>query len=266
MYQVDAFTDRAFGGNSAAICPLEAFLDDATSQMIARENNLSETAYIVEKGQEGDAPVYALRWFTPTTEVDICGHATLASAHVVLSHLHPDAPAVHFDTRSGRLIVVRDGDKLRMNFPLMPPKPIDIPEGLGAAMGAEPSAVLKSDLGDRDLLLIYGNADVIKGLEPDLQALTAFAPYGFVASAPGEGDTDFVSRCFFPNHGIPEDPVTGSAHCVMAPYWAARLGKDKMFAEQISARHGDLWLEMKGDRLLITGKAVEVMRGALFIS
>ncbi|TNE62668.1 MAG: PhzF family phenazine biosynthesis protein [Alphaproteobacteria bacterium] len=266
IYQVDAFTSRAFGGNSAAICPLDAFLDDATAQMIARENNLSETAYIVRRGDEGDVPVFDLRWFTPTTEVDICGHATLASAHVVLAHLAPDAPAVHFETRSGRLTVTRDGDRLTMDFPALPPKPVTTPEGLGAAMGAEPDMVLKSDRGDRDLLLVYPDEALVRGLNPDQAALKAFAPYGFIASAPGSGDADIVSRCFFPNHGIPEDPVTGSAHCVMVPYWAERLGKQTLFARQISQRGGELWLKDKGDRILITGQAVEVMRGALFLA
>lgn len=262
IYQVDAFTNRAFGGNPAAVCPLGTFLPDSLMQSIALENNLSETAFIVPMSGDAD---YHLRWFTPGVEVALCGHATLATAHIVFTHLRPELNIVRFQTLSGLLTVVRDGDWYRMDFPSLPPFPFEAPEGLGAAMGAEPEAVLKSEQGDRDLLLVYADADKVQTLAPDLNALKAFAPYGFIATAPGDEGTDFVSRCFFPNHGIGEDPVTGSAHCVSAPYWAERLGKTQLFAQQISARGGDLWLEVKDDRVLISGQAVQVMQGMLSI-
>lgn len=195
----------------------------------------------------------------------LCGHATLAAAHVVFSCLQSQLDTVKFKTLSGVLTVVRAGDCYQMDFPALTPQPFGAPAGLGAAMGAEPTAVLKSEQGDRDLLLVYQDQAAIEALEPDLNALKAFAPFGFIATARGEGDVDFVSRCFFPNHGIGEDPVTGSAHCVSAPYWAERLGKTELFAQQISARGGDLWLEVAGDRVLISGQAVQVMQGLLTI-
>ena len=263
IYQVDAFTGRVFGGNPAAVCLQDAFPPDVLLQSIALENNLSETAFIVPvDGVQAD---YHLRWFTPGVEVALCGHATLAAAHVVFNHLQPELDAVRFQTLSGVLTVARNGDRYRMDFPSLKPLPYKAPPGLGAAMGAEPDAVLKSEQGDRDLLLVYPNQTVIEALAPDLIALKAFTPFGFIATAPGEGDVDFVSRCFFPNHGIGEDPVTGSAHCVFAPYWAERLGKTQLFARQISARGGDLWLEVADDRVLISGQTVQVMQGTLTI-
>ncbi len=263
IYQVDAFTSQAFGGNPAAVCPLDAFLPDDVLQAIALENNLSETAFIVPlDGAEAD---YHLRWFTPGTEVALCGHATLATAHVVFTHLCPAFKTVRFQTLSGILTVKRLGDRYQMDFPSYPPAPFEAPTGLGAAMGAEPDAVLKSEQGDRDLLLVYPDAATVAALTPDLGALTAYAPFGFIATAPGDGDVDFVSRCFFPNHGLGEDPVTGSAHSVSGPYWAKHLGKVQLYAQQISARRGDLWLDVVGDRILISGYAVEVMRGTFIL-
>jgi len=262
FYQVDAFTDRAFAGNPAAVCVLPAFPSDEVLQAIAAENNLAETAFIV-----ATAPGhYDLRWFTPTVEVEICGHATLASAHVVFTHLEPDLDMVAFETRSGTMTVTREaGGRLCLDFPNYAPAPFPCPEGLGRAMGDEPEAVLKSEQGDRDLLLVYASAADVAALVPDQMALRAFAPFGFIATARGEGDLDFVSRCFFPNHGIPEDPVTGSAHCVSAPYWAARLGKTCLRAKQISTRSGDLWLEVGAARVKIAGHAVEVIRGTMTV-
>ncbi len=261
IYQVDAFTNRAFGGNPAAVCLLDVFLDDKTLQSIALENNLSETAFLVPT-TDADTE-YHLRWFTPGVEVALCGHATLATAHVVFTHLQSDLETVRFKTLSGVLMVKRMADMYQMDFPNLPPVPFAAPLGLGSAMGAAPIAVLKSEKADRDLLLVYPNQQTVAALQPDMAALKAFAPYGFITTAPGEGDIDFVSRCFFPNHGIGEDPVTGSAHCVSAPYWAGKLGKDELFAQQVSARGGDLWLQVAGDRLLISGQAVEVMHGVL---
>lgn len=263
IYQVDAFTNRAFGGNPAAVCPLEKFFEDALLQAIALENNLSETAFIVPL--EGDAADYHLRWFTPGTEVALCGHATLATAHIVFTHLRPDLEVVRFQSMSGVLTVAKVGSRYQMDFPSYPPVPFEIPMGLGTAMGAEPDSVLKSEEGDRDLLLIYPDQATVAALDPNLIALKEFAPFGFIATAPGDGDLDFVSRCFFPNHGLAEDPVTGSAHSVSGPYWAKQLGKQKLVAQQISARRGDLWLEVQGDRILISGEAVETLRGTFFV-
>lgn len=263
LIQVDAFTGHAFGGNPAAVCPLSAFPDDHLLQAIALENNLSETAFIVAlDGAEAD---YHLRWFTPGVEVALCGHATLASAHVVFTHLRPDLDVVRFQTLSGILTVTRTGGRYQMDFPSLHPFEVEKPEGLGAAMGQEPLKVCKSDRADRDLLLVYENEDTVASLTPDLTALKAFAPFGFIATAPGDGDADFVSRCFFPNHGIGEDPVTGSAHCVSAPYWADVFGKNELFAQQISARGGDLWLTVRANRVLIAGETVEVMRGTMML-
>ncbi len=262
FYQVDAFTNQPFRGNPAAVCVLPTFPDDSLMQQIAAENNLAETAFIVRR--DGAEARYNLRWFTPTVEVEICGHATLASAHIVFTHLEPEAQRVTFETRSGIMPVIRQADgKLCLDFPNYAPSPFACPAGLGAAMGQEPRAVLKSEKGDRDLLLVYQSAAEVRALTPDLHALTNYAPFGFIATAPGEGGIDFVSRCFFPNHGIPEDPVTGSAHCVSAPYWARVLEKTSLRARQVSQRGGDLWLKVTEDRVLISGYAIEVISGTM---
>lgn len=235
---------------------------ESLMQRIAQENNLSETAFIVP-ASSGTAD-YQLRWFTPVMEVQLCGHATLATAHIVFTHLHPEWDRVRFDTASGVLTVVRKGDRYEMDFPSLHPHEGETPKGLGAAMGHEPLLVCKSDRADRDLMLVYDKAEIVQNMRPNMEALKAFAPFGFIATAPGEGDVDFVSHCFFPNHGIAEDPVTGSAHCVSAPYWAERFGKTDLRARQVSARGGDLWLLVEGDRVKISGQAVEVLRGTLF--
>lgn len=262
FYQVDAFTNKSFEGNPAAVCVLQDFPDDALMQQIAAENNLAETAFIVRRGQA--TTHYDLRWFTPSVEVEICGHATLASAHVVFAHLEPDANRVVFETRSGTMTVTHQADgRLWLDFPNYEPEPVSCPEGLAAAMGIAPVAVLRSNKGDRDLLLVYPGMADVEALTPDLSALTGFAPFGFVATARGEGGIDFVSRCFFPNHGIPEDSVTGSAHCVSAPYWAKVLGKNTLRARQVSQRGGDLWLSVADDRVHIGGYAVDVISGTM---
>jgi len=264
IFQVDAFTPIAFKGNPAAVCPLPQFLPDETLQAIAGENNLSETAYIVEL--DGSSADYHLRWFTPTVEVKMCGHATLAAAFVVFNHLRPDSDTVRFDTLSGILTVRRMREKLLMDFPVLTVAKIETPVGLVEAMGHKPTAVYKGEEGDRDLLLVYDSPATIQKLTPDSAALRKFAPYGFIATARGAGDIDFVSRCFFPNHGIEEDAVTGSAHCVMGPYWSEKLGKKALFARQLSKRGGDLWLNIPGDgRMEIAGQAVEVMKGEIII-
>ncbi len=264
FYQIDAFTDQPFKGNPAAVCPLDHFLADDLLQAIAAENNLAETAFIVEEdGTEAD---YHLRWFTPTTEVEICGHATLASAFVVFKYLKPQLECIRFKTLSGILTVTQARGKLTMDFPALPAELVATPTGLGAAMGEEPLAVYEGSEGDRDLLLVYETAETIQKLSPDLVALRAFVPFGFIATAKGQGREDFVSRCFFPNHGIDEDAVTGSAHCVSGPYWAQKLGKKSLHARQVSQRGGDLWLKVAGNgRVEISGNAVEVIKGTIFI-
>jgi predicted PhzF superfamily epimerase YddE/YHI9 len=255
IYQVDAFTDSLFGGNPAAVCPLEAWLPDATLQAIAAENNLSETAFFVR--QDGD---YALRWFTPTVEVDLCGHATLASGHVVLSFIEPARDSVSFHTvKAGTLKVSRRGDMLVMDFPARPAATCAAPPGLLESLGGTPGEVLCA----RDYLIVYDSAADIAALDPDLSALAKVDCWGAIVTAPGEHGIDFVSRFFAPAQGVPEDPVTGSAHCTLVPYWAKRLGKMDLEARQISRRGGALRCALKGDRVSIGGRAVVYLEGKL---
>jgi PhzF family phenazine biosynthesis protein len=255
MYQVDAFTDSLFGGNPAAVCPLLAWLPDATMQAIAAENNLAETAFFVRDGDD-----YALRWFTPTVEVDLCGHATLASGHVVFSFLEPQRNSVSFHTvKAGTLVVSRDADMLVMDFPARPAAPCDAPAGLLAALGGTPHEVLRA----RDHLIVYDSAAEIAALKPDLAALAKVDCWAAIVTAPGENGIDFVSRFFAPAQGVPEDPVTGSAHCTLVPYWAKRLGKTKLEARQLSRRGGALRCALNGDRVSIGGKAVVYLEGQI---
>jgi PhzF family phenazine biosynthesis protein len=256
IYQADAFTDKLFGGNPAAICPLTEWLPAETMQKIAVENNLAETAYFV-KQDDG----YGLRWFTPEFEIDLCGHATLASAHIIFTELGYTGQTINFYTqKAGTLTVTKDGDKYVLDFPSRPPIPIEVPNGLTEAMGKEPTAVLRS----RDYFLVYDTEDDIRDIAPDFFALSKMDTVGVIVTAPGK-DVDFVSRFFAPAAGIPEDPVTGSAHCNLIPYWAEKLGKDKLHAYQISARKGELWCENKGDRVLMSGKAVTYLKGEIYI-
>ncbi len=256
VYQVDAFTNALFAGNPAAVCPLDDWLDDAVMQQIAAENNLSETAFLVPNGNG-----YKLRWFTPTVEVALCGHATLASAHVIFDHLQKDATQVSFQTLSGELIVERDGDDLQMNFPSVVPQPmaprLDLHTALGGAMPAEWFRLTRVHEADF-FMLVYHSADEVAALRPDFKGMDA----NVIVTAKGF-DVDFVSRFFAPASGIDEDPVTGSAHCSLTPYWAEKLGKTKMTARQISARGGELTCELKGDRVLLTGRCVMFMEGTI---
>ena len=255
IYQVDAFTDSLFGGNPAAVCPLEAWLPDATMQAIAAENNLSETAFFIPQG--GD---YALRWFTPTVEVDLCGHATLASGHVVFSFIEPERDSVNFHTaRAGTLKVDRHGDMLVMDFPAWPAAACAAPSGLLAALGGTPCEVLCA----HDHLIVYGNAAEIAALAPDLAALAKVDCWAAIVTAPGENGVDFVSRFFAPAQGVPEDPVTGRAHCTLVPYWAKRLNKTELEARQISRRGGALRCTLNGDRVGIGGRAVVYLEGKI---
>ncbi len=257
IYQADAFTDKLFGGNPAAICPLTEWLPDDTMQQIAKENNLAETAFFV-KNETG----YLLRWFTPEYEIDLCGHATLASAHILFTELAYRCDTIHFDTiKAGTLTVKREGDKYTMDFPCRQPIPIETPNGLIEALGgAEPTAILRS----RDYFVVYDTEEEITELSPDMFALSKMDTVGIIVTAPGK-NSDFVSRFFAPGAGIPEDPVTGSAHCNLIPYWAKIFGKDKLHAFQLSARKGELWCELKGERVLMSGKAVTYLRGEISI-
>jgi len=255
IYQVDAFADRVFRGNPAAVCPLETWLPDATMQAIAAENNLSETAFFVREGSD-----YALRWFTPAVEVDLCGHATLASGYVVMRFLEPQRESVSFRTaKAGKLTVTRRADMLVMDFPTRPAVPAAAPPGLFAALGGTPREVLRA----RDHLVVYGSAAEIAALAPDLAALAKVDCWAVIVTAPGDNGVDFVSRFFAPAQGILEDPVTGSAHCTLVPYWANRLGKTEFEARQLSRRGGALSCALDGDRVSIAGKAVLYLEGRI---
>lgn len=253
LYQVDAFSDRVFGGNPAAVCPLDAWPEDALLQAIAGENNLSETAFVA--GGEGR---YRLRWFTPVREVDLCGHATLASAFVAMERLEPGLEAVTFDTQSGALEVHREGGRLVMDFPSRPPEPWEPPPELLEGLGIAPRDVLRS----RDVVAVYASADDVRRLEPDFRALARVDCLGVIATAEGE-DADFVSRFFAPAVGIDEDPVTGSAHATLTPYWSQRLGKADLEARQLSRRGGRLWCGQRGERVSIAGHAVLYLSGEI---
>jgi PhzF family phenazine biosynthesis protein len=258
FYQLDAFTDRPFGGNPAAVCLLDEWLPDVTLQAIALENNLSETAYLL-RGDED----WEIRWFTPKAEVDLCGHATLASAGVVFGHLTPEADRVKFHSRhSGELPVTRDGPMLYLDFPSRPPHEVPVTDGMEKVLGVRPVAAVAS----RDLYAVFNDAETVRSLSPDQEMLRSLSTFAVAVTAPGTGadhDVDFVSRFFAPHHGIPEDPVTGSAHSSLTPYWAGRFGKTRMRARQASARGGELWVKLRGDRVLIGGHVVEVISGTL---
>jgi len=258
IYQVDAFTGDVFGGNPAAVMPLERWLDAGLMQVIAAENNLSETAFFVPAG-EG----WELRWFTPAVEVDLCGHATLASAHVLFEHLGVTRGELRFQTRSGELRVTRGPGGLTLDFPALPLQPARASAAVSAALGASPEAVQEVSGGNKSLY-IYSNAAQVAALAPDFVALRRATPNCVIATAPGE-DCDFVSRFFGPQVGIDEDPVTGSAHCALVPYWAQRLDRPVLAARQVSARGGELGCELRGDRVRLTGRAVTFMQGQVFL-
>ncbi len=262
IYQVDAFADAVFGGNPAAVMPLAHWLPDATLQAIAAENNLAETAFLVPSDQQ--AGRYGLRWFTPLVEVDLCGHATLASAWVVFNKLAPSLTDVVFDTRSGALRVALDGEsgRLTMDFPARIAQPVAPPADLVAALGATPREVLSAQA----YLAVYDSAEAVRGLRPDMAALAAIERYGIIATAPGDKPgIDCVSRFFAPRVGVPEDPVTGSAHCSIVPYWAARLGRREITAYQASARGGLLYCRHEGERVRMAGKAVLFLEGVVHL-
>ncbi len=253
IYQVDAFTSAPFAGNPAAVCPLDAWLPDETMQKIAAENNLSETAFLVRDGD-----TYGLRWFTPAIEVDLCGHATLGSAFVIANYLDPEAEVLRFETKSGRLTVRRDGDLFTMDFPARAPTRLADDAAFAAALGQPIEEALRAD---KNLAVLVSEA-AVAAARPDLNKVAALEGDGLIITGPGES-VDFVSRYFAPHAGIPEDPVTGSAHCVLTPYWARRLDKQRLTARQISARGGDLTVEDRGDRVLISGRVAPYLEGRI---
>lgn len=257
MFQVDAFAGAVFRGNPAAVCPLESWLGDEQMQAIATENNLAETAFFVP---EGDG--YRLRWFTPRYEVDLCGHATLASAFVVFTVLEAVDDSVRFETRSGLLEVSRDGNRFVMDFPARPGTVCpDPPADLLEALDIPPTQVLWAA---GDYFGVYESEDEVRTVRPDLPRIERLESRGAVVTAPGR-DTDFVSRYFAPRYGIPEDPVTGSTHCTLVPYWAERLGKTRLHARQVSSRQGELFCEMRGERVAIAGEAVLYLEGMIHL-
>jgi len=257
IFQVDAFADKVFAGNPAGVCPLEAWLDDGLLQRIAAENNQAETAFFVPAGDG-----YEIRWFTPVIEVALCGHATLASAHVLFDRLGCTSAAIRFQTRrSGVLTVSRGEGMLVMDFPTRPPAPAPAPRELLAALGATPES---SFLSEEDWLLVYPTPEAVRAITPDMARLARHSNRGVIVTAPGT-DCDFVSRFFAPRAGIPEDPVTGSAHCVLIPYWAGRLGKTELHARQVSLRGGELFCRHRGQRVDIGGRAIVYLEGTIEI-
>ncbi len=255
LYQIDAFSSKLFAGNPAAVCPLDEWLPDEMMQSIAEENNLSETAFFVPKGNG-----YHIRWFTPASEVDLCGHATLASAYVLFNFLDYKNEAIQFDSKSGILAVTRDADWLVLDFPKQPPVSCDIPKEIVAAFTTMPIKCLKSE----DLIVVFENEIDIELANPDFEQLKKLDSRGVIITAKSTR-YDFVSRFFAPKYGIPEDPVTGSAYTQLAPYWASELGSNKFWVKQMSSRGGELYCEIVGDRVLISGKATKYLEGKITI-
>lgn len=253
MYQVDAFAEQVFEGNPAAVCPLEFWLADEVLQAIAEENNLSETAFFVPTEE-----AFELRWFTPVEEVDLCGHATLAAAHVLFKHLNYAKPQLTFLTRSGALRVNQEKTGYSMDFPAEAVTVCVAPDALISGLGHTPSELLAGF----DYVAVYNTEEEVQALTPDFSQLQGIGLRGVVATAPGN-DVDFVSRCFFPKLRINEDPVTGSAHCELAPFWAERLGKKSLKARQLSKRSGTLMCEVKGERVILVGQAADYMQAKI---
>jgi len=253
IFQIDAFAEKVFQGNPAAVIPLEAWLPDDLLQDIAQENNLSETAYFIKQGDG-----YHIRWFTPMVEVDLCGHATLATAHVIFETLGFQGNEIVFHSKSGELKVTKRNDLIELDFPVSTISQCETPIEIIQAFGKEPVEVWKSD----DYIAVYENESDIVSLSPDFSILNKLECRGVVATARGE-KTDFVSRFFAPRCGINEDPVTGSAHCELTPYWTKQLGKNKLSAAQLSKRGGKLQCELLGKRVLIAGKAITYLEGSI---
>lgn len=256
IYQVDAFAKRLFAGNPAAVVLVDEWPEDFLLQSIAAENNLSETAFIHASDEAFD-----IRWFTPAAEVDLCGHATLAAGHILLKHALPDADRVTFRSRSGELSVRRaDEGRLELDFPAWPGEQLEVTPGVAQTLGAVPEEFHQATY----FMAVFGSESEIRALRPDLQRVSQLGETGLIVTAPGD-DCDFVSRFFAPRVGIPEDPVTGSAHCALTPYWSARLGKASLHARQVSERGGELWCTLDGKRVRIAGHAVEFLTGVIRI-
>ena len=256
IYQVDAFTQEVFKGNPAAVCPLDDWLDDHTLQAIAEENRLSETAFFVREGDR-----FRIRWFTPSSEVPLCGHATLASVYVITQLLGQGSQHLAMDSASGELNAeLHDDGSIALDLPAYPPLPADTPEGLAAALGAEPQTVLRSNY----LYVILEDETRVAELDPDLRALASLDPIGVCVTAQGE-EVDFVSRFFAPAVGVDEDPVTGSAHCGLTPLWSSRLNRTRLRARQLSARGGELGCELQGDRVFLRGHCIQYLEGVIIL-
>ena len=260
LFHVDAFTEQPFRGNPAGVCFLDSWLDEGQLRKVAAENNLSETAFLVP-AKDG----YQLRWFSPTCEVRLCGHATLASAHILLNLRQPQLDSVRFETKfHGTLTVKKAGEFLAMDFPALFPQRCANPPGIWRDALALRSPLSEVVEADETYILVVDRPETVRNVRPNFGLLQNLHPYAVAVTAPGD-DVDFVSRYFAPGYGIPEDPVTGSAHCILAPYWAKRLGKSKLNARQLSERGGELWCELVGNRVLLTGKAVVTLEGLLSI-
>lgn len=255
IFQLDSFTPTRFAGNPAAVVVLDQFLPDASMQAIAAENNLAETAFLVASDGE-----HHLRWFTPTVEVKLCGHATLATAAVVMERLEPGREKVVFQSLSGPLTVERSGSRYVMDFPARPSEPVSLPAGLAEALGAVPVEV---HLNSFNYLAVFENADVVRNLTPDMSAIAQIKREGVIVTAPGDAPYDFTSRYFAPAKGIPEDPVTGGAHCMLTPYWADRLGKADFVGFQASSRGGEVICGLRGDRVRLEGACVFYLEGEI---
>jgi PhzF family phenazine biosynthesis protein len=254
IYQVDAFSSRLFSGNPAAVCPLEKWLPDEVMQAVAAENNLAETAFFVPENGS-----YGLRWFTPGVEIDLCGHATLASAYVILNRLSSRGDTVSFQTKSGELTVHRNGDLYSLDFPSRPPQRTEVYPRLIEALGTVPLEILAA----RDYMVVYESEEQVRTLQPNMELLGQIDRFAVIVTAPGSDGFDFVSRFFAPAKGVPEDPVTGSSHCTLIPYWARRLNKTVLRARQLSKRGGELWCELHGDRVTIAGHAALYLEGSI---
>ena len=257
IFQIDAFAARRFAGNPAAVMPMDGFPEDRVMQAVAAENNLAETAFLVREGGE-----YRLRWFTPLTEVPLCGHATLASAAVVMERLEPARREVVFHTASGPLTVKRAGSGYVMDFPARPSELVSAPDGLVEALGVEPVEVYVNAF---NYMVVVESATVVRGVAPDMAALVRMDRPGVIVTAAGDGGYDFVSRYFAPAKGVPEDPVTGAAHCMLAPFWAKRLGKTEFRALQASRRGGEMVCRVVGDRVELEGGCVFYLEGEVEI-
>ncbi|KAA3595762.1 MAG: PhzF family phenazine biosynthesis protein [Calditrichaeota bacterium] len=254
IYQVDAFTNERFSGNPAAVCPLDSWLEDSVLQNIALENNLSETAFFV-KNEKG----YHIRWFTPAVEVKLCGHATLATSFVIFNYFEPNSNKIHFDSLSGELIVTKENDLLTLDFPIKEITKTEIPKLAVEAFGKMPLEAYNSD----DLLLVFDDEDFVKKVKPNFEILKKLTGFRGVCITSKGKDFDFVSRFFAPIFGINEDPVTGSAHCMLIPFWAEKLGKNDLRAKQVSARGGELICKLDGKRVKISGNAVLYLEGKI---